>query len=298
MYDQGTDGIKSTIDILDTLQFNHLGAAENYKNAIKPIIIEKKGIKIGFIAFTTWINNDKNHKDSENCYKHILVKTHGHASQQEKEKKKITKPKKACIDYPYINRYYDKVAKKSIEELRKKVDFLIVSTHWGHEYHKEPSFEQKRKAKIFIKSGADLILGHHPHALQPLVYKDGAYIVYSMGNFISNQFFDVRSKYSRHKNSNREGIIYRFSLERNKDKKVVIKEINYRPIYIYQEKLEKNPLKISESYKIQLKQPEKSSDEYKKLTAFIGPTKIKVKIMKNLITRRVKNLIDFILSQI
>jgi len=267
MYDQGVDGIASTIDILDKLHLKHIGANKTYKSAIKPIIIRKKGIKIGFVAFTTWINNDKNQFIP---------------NQKEKNNKKA----------PYINRYYEKTAIKTITELRKKVDFLIVSTHWGHEYHKEPSFEQKKKAKVFIKAGADLILGHHPHVLQPLVYKDGAYIVYSMGNFISNQFFDVKNRHARHKRANREGIIYQFQLIRNNNGKVIIKEINYRPIYIYQEKLKHNPLKLKEAYKIVLKQPKNSSNEYKKIVEFIGSTKIEVEKLEELSSKIIKFILE------
>ncbi len=270
MYDQGIDGLVSTVDILDKLHFKHIGANKDYKSAIKPVIIEKKGIKIGFVAFTTWINNDKN--------------------QFIPNQREGINNKKA----PYLNLYYDKVAIKTIKELKKQVDFVVVSTHWGHEYHQKPSFEQKRKAKVFIKAGADLILGHHPHVLQPLVYKKGTWIIYSMGNFISNQFFDVRSHYTRHKKANREGIIYRFQLTRNKNGKVIIKEINYRPLYIYQKKLENNPLKLKEAYKIILKQPVKSSNEYKKIVNFIGPAKIRVQEFKKLSEDVIKMIIKFL----
>lgn len=270
MFDQGRDGLVSTVKILDNLHFYHIGANKTYELAIKPVIIKKKGIRIGFIAFTTWINNDENQFIP---------------NQKEKNNKNA----------PYLNRYYEKIAKDSIKKLRKQVDFLVVSTHWGHEYHKEASFEQKKKAKVFINAGADLVLGHHPHVLQPLVYKNGAYIVYSMGNFISNQFFDVRNRHARHKKVNREGIIYQFQLTRNKNNKVVIKEINYRPIYLYREKLMQNPLKIKEPYRILLKQPNKSSDEYKKIVKFIGPTKIKVQKLK-ILSKKVMVFISNILK--
>ncbi len=269
MFDQGSDGIISTIKILDNLHFKYIGANKTYKLAIKPVIIKKKGIKIGFVAFTTWINNDKNQFIP---------------NQKEKNNKKA----------PYLNRYYKSTAIKTIKELKKQVDFVIVSTHWGHEYHYEPSFEQKRKAKVFINAGADLVLGHHPHVLQPLVYKNGAYIVYSMGNFISNQFFDIKSRHARHKRANREGIIYRFQLIRDSNGKVLIKEINYRPIYIYQEKLMQNPLKLKEPYKIILKQPKKSSKEYQKIIKFIGPLKIETQKLEKLSQQIIEYIIKIL----
>jgi len=266
LYDQGVKGLSSTIDMMKKYQFLHIGAGKNYQDAIKPVIIEKKGMKIGFVAFTTWINNDKN--------KYTPF---------DKNSSNINKNK------PYINRYHKKVAIETIRKLRKKVDFLVVSTHWGHEYHENPSFEQKLKVKTFIKAGADLILGHHPHVLQPLEYNNGVYVIYSMGNFISNQFFDVRSKHSRHKKSNREGIVYRFELFRNDENKVAIKRIKYKPIYIYKDKFKSKLAKAK--YRILLKQPKESSKEYKKIVEFIGPTTINTEKMKKISKQIIKKLV-------
>ncbi|MEW6068822.1 MAG: CapA family protein [Nitrospirota bacterium] len=77
--------------------------------------------------------------------------------------------------------------RKDIQTLRSKVDFLIVSLHWGKEYERFPTEDQRRIAHLVIDWGADMILGHHPHVLQGIeLYKDKM-IVYSLGNFLFDQ---------------------------------------------------------------------------------------------------------------
>jgi gamma-polyglutamate biosynthesis protein CapA len=70
-----------------------------------------------------------------------------------------------------------------------QADLIVVSLHAGEEYAQYPSDFQKSFAKSAIDSGADLVVGHHPHVLQPLEqYKDG-WIIYSLGNFLFDQTF-------------------------------------------------------------------------------------------------------------
>lgn len=94
---------------------------------------------------------------------------------------------------------------KDIQKIRDKVDILIVSLHWGNEFVRKPSAEQVQLAHEMIDSGANIILGHHPHVLQGLeVYKNGI-IVYSLGNFV----FDMRQKKMR------ESMIFSCRLKKN-----------------------------------------------------------------------------------
>ncbi len=76
---------------------------------------------------------------------------------------------------------------KEIKKIRNKVDFVIVSLHWGIEFKQIPTGTQVKKAHRLIDAGADLILGHHPHVLQSIEYYKGKYIVYSLGNFVFDQ---------------------------------------------------------------------------------------------------------------
>ncbi|MCK5466639.1 AmmeMemoRadiSam system protein B, partial [Candidatus Parcubacteria bacterium] len=81
-----------------------------------------------------------------------------------------------------INDFYNLV-----EDLKKENDYIIVNIHWGYEYNKLPSKRQTEIAHKLIDSGADVIIGHHPHIIQPMeVYKNKA-IFYSLGNFVFDQ---------------------------------------------------------------------------------------------------------------
>jgi poly-gamma-glutamate synthesis protein (capsule biosynthesis protein) len=74
----------------------------------------------------------------------------------------------------------------------KGADLVIVSVHWGSEYDTLPSAEQKRLAAAMFRSGADIIIGSHPHVIQPMTASVDSTgltepVVWSMGNFVSNQ---------------------------------------------------------------------------------------------------------------
>lgn len=86
-----------------------------------------------------------------------------------------------------VNLYSDEQAKRDIEAVRDDVDLLLVSMHWGTEYRTEPTDEQKREAEYLASLGADIIIGTHPHVIEPITYIDDTLVIYSLGNFISAQ---------------------------------------------------------------------------------------------------------------
>lgn len=81
-----------------------------------------------------------------------------------------------------------------IRAVRSKVDFLIVFTHWGIEYHPLESAEQIAMAHVAIDAGADFVVGAHPHVIQPSTSYRGKPIVFSLGNFVFDEMWseDVR----------------------------------------------------------------------------------------------------------
>ena len=90
--------------------------------------------------------------------------------------------------YEYVvNLYSDIQVKQDIEQIRDKVDVLIVSMHWGVEYTHTPTSEQKRQAEYLSSLGVDVIIGHHPHVIQPIEYVNDTLVFYSLGNFRSAQ---------------------------------------------------------------------------------------------------------------
>jgi len=115
-----------------------------------------------------------------------------------------------------------------VKKIRGKVNYLIISLHWGDEYVENPSKEQILLAHKLIDAGVDIILGHHPHVLQNIEkYKNGI-IVYSLGNFISDM----------HPKRTKKSCIFKVKFTKN-----FIKEFDIVPVYIgkkYQPRLVKN----------------------------------------------------------
>ena len=72
---------------------------------------------------------------------------------------------------------------------KEAADVVVVAFHFGEEYSKEPSDRQKWLAKLAVNQGADLVIGSHPHVVQPLEVYNGKYIAYSLGNFVFDQNF-------------------------------------------------------------------------------------------------------------
>jgi gamma-polyglutamate biosynthesis protein CapA len=81
-----------------------------------------------------------------------------------------------------------------LSRLQSRCSYIVVFAHWGVEYKDPESDEQREQAHLFIDSGADLVIGAHPHVIQPIeIYKEKA-IFYSLGNFIFDQDFSLKTR--------------------------------------------------------------------------------------------------------
>ena len=87
----------------------------------------------------------------------------------------------------YLNLYDKEIVKKDIEKYRDKVDLLMVAMHWGEEYTHTPISSQKEIANYLASLGVDIIIGSHPHVVEPIEYIGNTLVIYSLGNFISAQ---------------------------------------------------------------------------------------------------------------
>lgn len=151
--DRGVTAIQNSCDYWKTKDVLTAGSYCSAEDAEEIKIKEKNGIKYTMLAYTYGTNG-------------------------------ITVPS----DKPYlVNLYSDELAKADIEKVRDKVDLLIVSMHWGAEYRSEPTDEQKREAEYLSNLGVDIIIGTHPHVIEPITYINDTLVIYSLGNFISAQ---------------------------------------------------------------------------------------------------------------
>ncbi len=88
----------------------------------------------------------------------------------------------------YLVNLFDKeTVKKDIEEVRDKVDIVMVAMHWGTEYVHDPIKEQRDQAQFLADLGVDIIIGSHPHVIEPIEHIGKTVVIYSLGNFISGQ---------------------------------------------------------------------------------------------------------------
>ena len=169
--DQGWAGFAETREHLRQQGLLFVGSGDTAQTAWQPVIVEANGIKVGWLGMTRWLNGGRNpDKDDQ---PHVNF-------------------------FPYPNEsggapgMDEAGVLEAIKQARLKCDLLVVSIHWGIEYAPAPRPEDVAMAHKMLEAGASVIVGHHPHVLQPVeTYKtqDGrnAVIFYSLGNFLSNQ---------------------------------------------------------------------------------------------------------------
>jgi len=156
--DRKKTGVIRTLDQLDSLQLLHTGTFRNQaeRDSLYPLLFEKNGFRF--------------------CMLNASYGTNG-----------------LPVPEPTVVNLLDSVQlKQDFARARNSgADLIIMTVHWGLEYQRQPSAEQKKWADFFIREGADLIIGSHPHVVQTYELRE-AYgkkvpVFYSLGNFISNQ---------------------------------------------------------------------------------------------------------------
>ena len=158
--DYGVRGLRQTLTYLDASGVYHAGTATDSSELLRPVVVERNGVKIALLACTDVMN----------------------------------------MEDPMWRRYVAMADTGSllprIRALRDSVDFIIVSYHGGEEYADCPTLRTKQFAREMIAGGADLFLGHHPHVPYGIEMYEGKYIVYSLGNFVfwqPDRFWTQRS---------------------------------------------------------------------------------------------------------
>ncbi len=155
---QGTKGLERTLELLSANKIVGVGAGRNATQAHQAQIIERKGIKIAFLAYVY----PGNPEATENSTGAALMNP--------------------------------EQAKKDIAQARNEADLVVVSMHAGSEYTRYPNETQKNFAHAVIDAGADLVIGHHPHWHQIAEQYKGKYILYSLGNFIFDQMWSEETR--------------------------------------------------------------------------------------------------------
>ncbi len=158
----GEKGILDTLSLLHAAGIQTTGAGKDHNEALQPAVITKNGVRIAFLAY-----NDTD----------VVPDSYGATAQRAGT---------ALMDIPTMQ--------EAVGAARRTADIVVVSMHAGIEYSPRPNTPQQRFARAAIDAGAHLVLGHHPHVVQPVERYQGKYILYSLGNFIFDQPFSEETK--------------------------------------------------------------------------------------------------------
>lgn len=119
---------------------------------------------------------------------------------------------------PGISNYDDQKMKQEIKDAKQNADVVIVTFHWGVEYRAQPDDRQIMLAHQAIDEGADLIIGNHPHWIQPIEIYRGKLITYAHGNFVFDQMWSEKTKL---------GVLGKYTFYDNQ-----LIDVEYFPVYI------------------------------------------------------------------
>ncbi len=148
-YDALEDGYLKTVDYLKNNSMLYLGAGLSAEEAARPLIIERNGFRISILNYLG--------KDTNPC---------------------LPEDSKIKLNFFDLDR-----AASELNDLKNKTDLRIVVLHWGREYTYQPTDKQRSVARWLCDSGADAVVGHHTHIIQPVERYKNSVIAYGLGNF-------------------------------------------------------------------------------------------------------------------
>lgn len=192
--DRGYQGALRTMDVLRNAGLDTTGTFKTQQESQSYLIKNLNGVKVGYLAYSYSTNG-------------------------------IPVP----ADKPYFYNFLDREHMiRDITALRPQVDLLVVILHWGVEYSPFPTAQQRQMAKDLFATGADVILGSHPHVIQPMevmnINGKDKFVIYSMGNSMGNQNGVERNS----------GVILNLQFTKNlTDGDTILTGVNYTPIYIH-----------------------------------------------------------------
>ncbi|MCL5029728.1 MAG: CapA family protein [Bacteroidetes bacterium] len=200
--DKGEKGLLRTISIINKNRINYVGTYSSERDRDSIRIFNIKGIRVAILSYSYGVNGNYIPKD-----------------------------------HPYLINLIDTLLiKKDIKTARQQnADIVLVYFHFGEEYHRLPTDYQKFIVERTISYGADIIIGGHPHVIEPIAYfktdggkLDTGFVDYSLGNFVSNQ----RWRYSD------AGLILNLFLTKNlTTNSIYISKVTYIPTWVYKGKI-------------------------------------------------------------
>ncbi len=221
-YDTRAPGLLRTIQVIREKGLENLGTRENTEESFYSVK-NISGIKLGMACFTYCNSIDA---DGAKNLNGISVS-------------KESSPLIAGFSYNRLDEFYAE-AERAIAEMKEGgAEAIVFYLHWGDEYKNNPNSYQKQIAQKLCDLGVDIIVGGHPHVIQPLEVLSGAnghktYCIYSVGNALSNQ---RREEAGLHVYGGRteDGMIFGVTFEKWSDGTVEVAEIDVQPLWVIRE---------------------------------------------------------------
>ncbi len=202
-------GLKRTINNIEKAGLRFCGGGRTRAEAEQATMVTVRGTTIAFLGYT-------------------------YSTNQRMPSKKPTAPRVNIL----AAGSEDDLARAvfAVQQARQAADLVAVSLHWSDEYRTVPTAWQRRAAAELIEAGADVILGHHPHVLQPIesyTARNGrqGLIAFSLGNFISTQNYGITNGNRTHARALRGDGVILYIVADTKDGKTSVKRAEFLPIW-------------------------------------------------------------------
>jgi poly-gamma-glutamate synthesis protein (capsule biosynthesis protein) len=192
--DRGGEGIRTTLEVLDAAGLAHAGTGRTPEEAAAPAVHERNGFRVAHLSFTYGTNG-------------------------------LPLPPGA----PWAVNLVDpaRIVAEAAAARAAGADAVVVSLHWGQEYRAEPTAEQRAVADAIAASGAvELVIGHHAHVPQTIEQVGGTWVVFGLGNFVSNQTASCCSPASE------DGVLVRAELVTTGTGRATVERLGYVPIRV------------------------------------------------------------------
>ncbi len=217
-YDSGLKGITRTVEVLDKRGFDHIGTVKQ-ENDRRYLVKEVNGIKIGMMCYTY----ETSGKNSKTKYLNGIY----------------MKPEATGLidsfNYHHLDKFYDELSQRLAAMKAEGAEVTVLFIHWGDEYKIKNNSTQKKMAQSICDLGIDVIVGGHPHVIQPvelLTSKDNTHktvCLYSMGNAVSNQRKDRAAIKTGH---TEDGCLFSVTFNKYSDGRVIVADTELLPTWV------------------------------------------------------------------
>ncbi|MFZ5969669.1 MAG: CapA family protein [Bacillota bacterium] len=215
--DTGAVGLFRTIQVIKENELESIGT-KSTQEEISYAIKDVNGIKIAFTAYT--------------------YETKPYGKYKTINALKVPKEVEDFIDTFSYDRLQDdlnRMGDRILEMKNQGAEFIVFYLHWGNEYQQQPNNYQRQIAQFLSDQGVDIVLGSHPHVLQPIEFIQSAdkeketLVVYSLGNFLSNQRFEIlKNRFTE------DGLLININIKKNTmDNRITIQAVQYLPTWVH-----------------------------------------------------------------